>query len=98
MNFDSLAALIQGSLGALGVMSIFFTLFLAGRIHTDSEFKRLERRCDRLEETISDKDKTIAAANERADVAVKASALVADAFASGGTSPPRQPRRYRGGQ
>ena len=92
MDTTVIVPLITGS----GVAGIFCALFILGKIHSDSEYKREQslraeekQRADILEQALKEKDKALEAANDRADAAVRASELIADAFT--------EARRRRGG-
>lgn len=82
MSADSIINLISGGTGALGAVVIFLALILASKLHTDQEFQREVNRGDKLEANIAEKDRTIVAMSERADAAVKASEVIANAFAA----------------
>ena len=86
----SLIPLITGGGGALVVLMLVAYAFYLGKIHSDPEFQREVARGDRLEAALREKDKALEAASDRADAAVRASELIADAFT--------EARRRRGGQ
>lgn len=84
---SSILNLITGAAGGLVVLALVAWAFYAGKLHSDSEFQReverrseVERRADLLEQTVKEKDKALDAAGGRADAAVRASELIADAF------------------
>lgn len=77
---SSLLGLIQGSLGALVILALIAFAFYAGKLHSDSEYQREVKRGDTLEAANAEKDKAIQEAAARADAAVRASELIADAF------------------
>ena len=83
MDSSLIGPLITGG----GFAGIIVVLFVTGHIHSDGELKReverreaVERRVGLLEQALEEKDKALAEANGRADAAVRASELVADAF------------------
>ena len=80
MNIESLTSLITGGLGAVAVMAIFLTLILAGKLHTEPEFQRLETALDQEQAAHDETRRALTAASERADAAVQASELVVRAF------------------
>lgn len=86
---SSVLALIQGGAGALVVLALVAYSFYAGKLHSDREFQREVKRGDTLEAASTEKDKAIQEAAARADAAVRASELIADAFT--------EARRRRGG-
>jgi hypothetical protein len=88
---------ITGGTGAVVVLALVAWAFYAGKVHSDPEFKREverreaeERRSALLEQALKEKDSALTAANDRADAAVRASELIADAFS--------QARQRRAGQ
>lgn len=85
MSFESLVGLISGSGGALGVILVWLTLILAGKEHTNSEFERERERGDKLEEANEELQRALTAANARAEAAVRATEVIADAFRSRGS-------------
>lgn len=62
------------------VMVIFLTLILSGRLHTDAEFRRTEAALDKEKEAHDETRRALTAASERADAAIRASEVIADAF------------------
>lgn len=82
MSVESIASLIGGGTGATAVLVIFLTLLLAGKLHTDDEFSRMSDALDKEKEAHEETRRALALAGERADAAVKASELIADAFSA----------------
>lgn len=82
MDAGSLTSLITGGIGALGVLGIFLALILSDKLHTDGEFRRMAAANARKDETIAELTRAVDAAAERAGAAVRASELIADAFAA----------------
>jgi len=80
VSVESLVSLISGGSGALTVVVIWLTLILSGKMHTDTEFDREVARGDKLEEALKEKDRALEAAIARADTAVHASSLIAEAL------------------
>lgn len=76
MDASVVVPLLTGS----GVAGIVLALFIMGWVHSDREFGREVSRGDRLEAALKEKDKALEEANARADAAVRASELIADAF------------------
>lgn len=80
------------SFGAIAVVAfaLFFLFVWPGKLTEKNrrdaradlleEHKRLLARCDLLEQAVAEKDKALGDANARADAAVRASELIADAF------------------
>ena len=60
----------------------FLTLLLAGKLHTDDEFSRMSDALDKEKEAHEETRRALSLAGERADAAVKASELIADAFSA----------------
>lgn len=87
---SSLLNLITGTAGALVVLALVAWAFYTGKLHSDKEFQREVRRGDTLQAAAAEKDKAITEAAARADAAVRASELIADAFT--------EARRRRGGR
>jgi hypothetical protein len=58
----------------------FVALFVTGKIHSDAEFCREVKRCELSEAARGEMQKALDAANARADAAVRALALLADAI------------------
>lgn len=89
MDSTLVVPLITGS----GVAGVFCVLFVTGIIHSDRELRRETARCATLEAALKEKDAALAEANARADAAVRASELIADAFTEArrrrGTAPGR---------
>ena len=90
MNIDSIASLITGSIGAIGVLSIFLTLILAGKLHTPGEMRRADETINRLtsaldknEEALAETRRALAEASARADTSVRSSEVIASAFLAG---------------
>lgn len=76
MDSSLIVPLITGS----GVAGVFCAFFILGLLHSNPEFKRETARGDALAAALKEKDKALEAANDRADAAVRASELIADAF------------------
>lgn len=96
MSADQIIGLVTGVGGALGFAAVFLILFVTGNIHSDAEFKRevaradLEReRADRLESAVAERSRALAEANARAEAAVRATEMMANAL-----EPPAR-RRYQ---
>ena len=87
---SSYLALIQGGAGAIVVLALVAYFFFTGKLHSDSEFKREIAHRELLEATIAEKNEALKTAGDRADAAVRASELIADAFT--------EARRRRGGR
>lgn len=85
MSIESLFSLITGGAGALAVMTIIFALILSDKLHTDGEFRRIVQANEKKDLTIAELTKALDAAATRADAAVKASEMIADAFSSAGS-------------
>lgn len=84
---DWVSPLFTGGVGATTVLVSWLLSLLTGRMHTDAEFERevkareaAERRADVLERTVQEKDRALIEATSRADAAVRASEVIADAF------------------
>lgn len=77
----TIASFATGSIGAIAVLGIFLSLIVTGNLHTNDSVRMYKQTIADLKETIKEKDKAIAAAGERADAAVKASELIANAMA-----------------
>lgn len=78
----SVETLLTGGVGAITVLVFFLALILNGKLHTDGEFDREVARGDRLEKALADMTKAKEVSDERADAAVRASSLIAEAFSS----------------
>lgn len=86
---SNLLSLVTGGAGALVVLALIAWAFYAGKLHSNPEFEREVQRRELLEATIAEKNAALKAASDRADAAVRASELIADAFTDA--------RRRRGG-
>ncbi len=82
MSVESAVSLITGAGGAMGVMVIFLVLILSGKLHTDTDYQRVEKALEYEQQARAETAKALAAAAERANSAIRASELIADAFAS----------------
>jgi hypothetical protein len=91
VSVDSLTSLLTGGVSAMAVMAIFLTLILAGRLHTDSEFQREVNALDREKTAHEETRRALAEAATRAEAAVRASELIADAFSRSATRKPGRP-------
>lgn len=80
MDAGSVVSLISGGAGAIAVLTLFLTLILADKLHTDGEFHRMEQALQLEKQAHSETTRALIAAGERADAAVRASQLIADAF------------------
>lgn len=89
MSAESIVSLITGGASGLGVLVIVFALVLGDKLHTDSEFRRVLDANEKKDQTIAELTKAVDAASARADAAVRASELIADAFSA------PKPRRRR---
>jgi acyl-ACP thioesterase len=95
VSAETWVSLITGGVGAVTVLAVWLTTILAGKEHTDGEFKREVARGDRLEKALEDMTKAKGVSDERADTAVRATALVAEAFTKAAAQ--RKERARRGG-
>lgn len=82
MSPEQIVGLITGSTGVVGCLVIFITLIMTGKLHTDGEFTRVEEALRLEKEAHADTTAALVAASERADAAVRASELIAEAFSS----------------
>lgn len=80
MDAGSLVSLITGGAGAVAVLAVFLGLILSDKLHTSGEFRRMEQALQLEKEAHAETTRALAAAAERADAAVRASQLIADAF------------------
>jgi hypothetical protein len=80
MSIESIAGLIGGGTGSVAVLVIFLVLMLSDKLHTDGEFEREVKRGDLERDAHAETRKALTAANERADAAVRAASLIADAM------------------
>lgn len=64
----------------MGVLGIWLTLMVSGKLHSDDEFQRESAALEREKIAHDETRRALAAASERADAAVRASSLIADAF------------------
>lgn len=71
---------VTGSAGALVVLAFVAWGFYTGKLHSDREFGREVKRADTLEQALKEGAQALADATKRADAAVRASELIADAF------------------
>lgn len=84
MSAEQVISLITGGVGSLGVVGIFLFLIISDKLHTDGEFQRLQNLLDKAENAHAETRRALAAAIERGDAAVRASEVIANAFASAG--------------
>jgi hypothetical protein len=82
VSVESLTSLLTGGVSAMAVMAIFLTLILTGKLHTDGEFDREATALDREKAAHEETRKALAEASARADAAVRASEMIAGAFAA----------------
>jgi hypothetical protein len=82
VSVESLTSLLTGGISAMAVMAIFLTLILSGRLHTAGEFDRTDAALEREKQAHDETRKALTEAAGRADAAVRASELIADAFSS----------------
>ena len=89
MSADSLVGLISGGAGAVTVFGIWMSLLVSGKLHTDAEMTRADQLSElRLEALRTEQAahaetrRALAEAAARADAAVRASEMIADAFSS----------------
>lgn len=80
VSAESIVGLISGGSGALGVMVIWMILILSGKLHTDGEFSREAAALDREKTAHEETRRALSAANARADAAVQASTIIANAI------------------
>ena len=85
MSVESLTSLLTGGVSAMAVMAIFLALILSGKLHTDSEFGREAAALDREKLAHDETRRALAEASARADAAVRAAELMADAFSRAGS-------------
>jgi hypothetical protein len=88
VSVESLTSLLTGGVSAMAVMAIFLTLILAGKLHTDGEFQREAQALDREKSAHEETRRALTEASARAETAVRASELIADAFSR--SSKPRE--------
>ena len=84
MSVESLTSLLTGGISAMAVMGIFLTLLLTGHLHTRGEFDREAAALDREKLAHDETRKALAEASKRADAAVRAAEVMADAFSRAG--------------
>lgn len=89
-------SLLTGGVGAVATLVFFLSLILRGNLHTDGEFDRECAAHSRTQKALDDMTKAKEVADERADAAVRASSLVAEAFTSA-SQRRREQRSGRGG-
>jgi hypothetical protein len=89
MSVTSILSLITGGIGAIAVLGIVLTLIIGDNLHTDGEFKRLVEANAKKDEALEEAKRAIEAANARADAAVQAAEVIANALAGGGQRRPR---------
>jgi membrane protein involved in colicin uptake len=82
VNVDSLTSLLTGGISAMAVMAIFLTLILTGNLHTSAEFDRVDGALEQEKQAHAETRKALAEAAQRADAAVRASELIANAMTS----------------
>lgn len=82
MSVESLTSLLTGGISAIAVMAIFLTLILTGRLHTESEFERAIGALDKEKTAHEETRRALTEAGARADAAVRASEMIAAAFAA----------------
>jgi hypothetical protein len=80
LSIDQLVGLIGGGTGAVGVLSLWLTMILTGKLHTDGEFDRVLDALNIEKAAHAETRKALDASNARADAAVRASELIADAL------------------
>jgi hypothetical protein len=85
VSVEQLIGIITGSTGVVGVLAIFITLILSGKLHTEGEFDRVAKALELEKEAHAETTRALAAASERADAAVRASELIAEAFSASST-------------
>jgi hypothetical protein len=90
VNVDSLTSLLTGGISAMAVMAIFLTLILTGKLHTDGEFDRVSGALEQEKQAHTETRKALAEAAQRADAAVRASELIANAM-TGASGRPHVP-------
>jgi Tfp pilus assembly protein PilN len=85
LSVESLTSILTGGVSAMAVMGIFLTLILTGKLHTDGEFQREAAALDREKQGHDQTRQALAEAAARADTAVRAAQMIADAFTRSGT-------------
>jgi hypothetical protein len=80
VSAEGWVSLLTGGVGAITVLVVVLTLIISGNLHTDGEFEREVKRADRLEKALEDMTRAKEVSDERADTAVRASSLIAEAF------------------
>ena len=91
MDAGSVVSLISGGAGAIAILTLFLTLILSDKLHTDGEFRRMEQALQLEKEARAEATRALTAASERADAAVRASQLIADAFSGRGHASTQTP-------
>lgn len=88
MSAEGWVSLLTGGVGAVTVLATWLMCLLTGKLHTDDEFGRevarrelAEKRAETLERALGESRQALAEASGRADAAVRASELIADALA-----------------
>jgi hypothetical protein len=89
MTIDNLQSIITGGSGAIVVVVIWLTMIMSDKLHTDAEFRREAAALEKEKAAHDETRKALAEAAARADAAVRASELIADAFSSAGHEPRR---------
>jgi hypothetical protein len=92
VSAESLLQLLTGGAGAVAVLGIFLGLIVAGKLHTDEEMKRADQLAELRSEALKTEQaahaetrRALADAAARADAAVRASEMIADAFSAAST-------------
>lgn len=88
---------ITGAGGASAIALVWIGLFLSDKLHTDGEFRREAAALEQEKAAHGETRKALSEASARADVAVRASEMIADAFGAArvatGRGAPRAPRQ-----
>jgi hypothetical protein len=77
-------------------MAVFLTLILSGKLHTDGEFSDKASALQKETDAHAETRRALEVAMERADSAVRATTLIADALTSAQARPPRRRGGLRG--
>lgn len=80
VDLTSLEDFISGAFGGIIVLVYFVSMLLADKLHTDAEFKREAKALERERDAHAETKRALEAAIARADTAVRASELVAQAL------------------